>query len=528
MPVGKVDGRPAGEGDSHTARMHVLEESDSGIVPMNHSNKDGAPLAEGEEGRPLVKENTHQSGTHPTQSGARVSQGLAGVRKAAQEGREQQFTALLHHLTVGLLRASFYALKRKAAPGVDGIGWQEYETGLEDRLIDLHSRVHRGAYRAKPSRRVYIPKADGRQRPLGIAALEDKIVQQAVVTILNQIYEEDFRGFSYGFRPGRSQHQALDALTVALKRRRVNCVLDADIRGFFDHIDHGWMMKFVQHRVADPRILRLIQKWLKAGVMEDGRWSEAEMGTPQGSVISPLLANIYLHYVFDLWVEAWRKKCAQGDVIVVRYADDSVVGFQHRAEADRFLEDLRKRLGKFGLELHPDKTRRIEFGRFAEQDRKRRGEGKPETFDFLGFTHISGKTQKGYFTVKRKTVGKRLRAKLEQIKRQLRARMHDPVAQTGEWLKSVVQGYFNYHAVPGNLDSLGVFRERVTRLWRRTLLDRSQTHRVPWTRMHRLAVRWIPQPRVLHPYPECRFAVSYPRQEPYALMSARTDLCGGC
>lgn len=527
MPVGKVAGRPAGEGDRHTARMHVCEESDSGIVPRSHSNKDGRPLAESEEGRPLVKENTHQSGTHPTQSGARVSLGLAGVRKAAKEGREQKFTALLHHLTVGLLRESFYALKRKAAPGVDGIGWQEYEPGLEDRLIDLHSRVQRGAYRAKPSRRVYIPKADGRQRPLGVAALEDKIVQQAVVAILNQIYEVDFRGFSYGFRPGRSQHQALDALSVALKRKRVNYVLDADIRGFFDHIDHGWMMQFVQHRVADPRILRLIQKWLKAGVMEEGRWSEAGMGTPQGAVISPLLANIYLHYVFDLWVEAWRNKCAQGDVIVIRYADDSIAGFQHRAEADRFLEDLRERLAKFGLELHPDKTRRIEFGRFAELDRKRRGEGKPETFDFLGFTHISGKTRYGRFTVRRKTVGKRMRAKLEQIKQQLRARMHHPVAQTGEWLKSVVQGYFNYHAVPGNIDSLGVFRERVTRLWRRTLLDRSQTHRVPWTRMHRLAVRYIPKPRVLHPYPECRFAVRYLRQEPYALTSARTDLCGG-
>jgi group II intron reverse transcriptase/maturase len=487
MPVEKEDSRPAGEGDRHTARMHVAEESDSGIVPMNHWNKDGEPLAEGEEGRPLIKENGHQSGTHPTQSGARVSQGLVGVRKAAREGKERKFTALLHHLTVELLRESFYALKRKAAPGVDGVRWQEYETGLEDRLVELHSRVHRGAFRAKPSRRVYILKADGRQRLLGVAALEDKIVQQAVVTILNQIYEEGFRGFSYGFRPGRSPHQALDALTVALKRRRVNYVLDADIRGFFDHIDHGWMMKFLQHRVADPRILRLIRKWLKAGVMEEGQWSETEMGTPQGSGVSPLLANIYLHYVFDLWVDAWRKKYAQGDVIVIRYADDSVLGFQHQAEADRVLEDLRERLGKFGLELHPDKTRRIEFGRFAEQDRKRRGEGKPETFDFLGFTHISGKTRNGNFTVKRKTIGKRMRAKLQQIKQQLHARMHDPVVQTGEWLKSVVQGYFNYHAIPGNLDSLSVFRERVTRLWRRTLLCRSQTHRLPWTRMHRLA-----------------------------------------
>jgi RNA-directed DNA polymerase len=326
IPVGQEDSRPAGEGGSRTTRMHVAEESDSGVVPMKHSNQDGKPSAESEEGRPLVKENARQSGTHPTQSGARVSQGLVGVRKAAREGKEIKFTALLHHLTADLLRESFYALKRKAAPGVDGVTWQEYETGLEGRLADLHSRVHRGAYRAKPSRRVFIPKPDGRQRPLGVAALEDKVVQQAVVTILNQIYEEDFRGFSYGFRPGRSQHQALDALTVALKKRKVSYVLDADIRGFFDHIDHGWMMKFVQHRVADPRILRLIQKWLKAGVMEEGQWSETEMGTPQGAVISPLLANIYLHYVFDLWVDVWRKKCAQGDVIVVRYADDSVLG----------------------------------------------------------------------------------------------------------------------------------------------------------------------------------------------------------
>jgi len=328
---------------------------------MKRLNNAGRTAAEGVEGRPLIKENTCHASTHPSQSGARVSQGLAGVRKAAKEGKERKFTALLHHLTVDLLRESFYALKRKAAPGVDGVRWQEYEAGLEDRVTDLHSRVHRGAFRVKPSRRAYILKADGRPRPLGVAALEDKIVQHAVTTILNQIYEEDFLGFSYGFRPGRNQHMALDALTAALKWKRVNYVLDADIRGFFDHIDHEWMMTFVQHRVADPRILRLIQKWLTAGVMEDGQWSETEMGTPQGSVISPLLANIYLHYVYDLWVDRWRKTRAQGDVIVVRYADDSVVGFKYQAEADRFLEDLRERLRKFGLELHPDKTRRIEF-----------------------------------------------------------------------------------------------------------------------------------------------------------------------
>ena len=477
---------------------------------MNHSNKDGRTSAENEEGRPLIKENTRPPSTHPTQSGARVSQGLVGVRKAAKEHQEIKFTALLHHLTVDLLRESFYALKRKAAPGVDGTTWQEYEFGLEDRLIDLHSRVHRGAFRAKPSRRVYIPKADGRQRPLGVAALEDKIVQQAVVTILNAIYEEDFLGFSYGFRPGRSQHEALDALSQALTVKHVNYVLDADIRGFFDSISHAWMLKFVQHRVADRRILRLIQKWLKAGVMEEGEWSETEMGTPQGAVISPLLANIYLHYVFDLWVQAWRKKHARGDVVVVRYADDMVLGFQSQTEADRFLEAFRERLGKFELELHPDKTRRIEFGPFAELYRKRRGEGKPETFDFLGFTHISGKNRRGQFTVKRKTVAKRLRGKLQAIKQQLRRRRHDPIAQTGKWLRSVVQGYFNYHAVPGNLDRLWTFRDRLTRLWRTQLRQRSQRHRLNWDRLGKLASRWLPAPRVLHPWPSQRFAATHP------------------
>lgn len=478
---------------------------------MNHSNKDGKPLAENEEGRTLIKENARQPNTCSTQSGKRVSQGLAGVRKAARENKEMKFTALLHHLTADLLRESFYALKRKAAPGVDGVTWQEYETGLEDRLVDLHGRVHRGAYRAQPSRRVYIEKEDGRQRPLGIAALEDKIVQQAVVTILHQIYEEDFLGFSYGFRPGRSQHGALDALSYALLKRKVNYVLDADIRGFFDNLDKTWLIKFVEHRVADPRILRLIQKWLKAGVMEDGKWSETKTGTPQGSVISPTLANIYLHYAFDLWVNAWRKKWAQGEVVVIRYADDTVLGFQHQAEADRFLEDLRKRLEKFGLELHPEKTRRIEFGRFAGPNRERRGEGKPETFDFLGFTHISGKNSKGHFTVRRRTIRKRMRSKLRQIKQQLRERMHDPMPQTGEWLKSVVQGYFNYHAVPGNMESLNVFRHRVTRLWRRVLLRRGGKRRPNWARLHRLVEHWLPTPCVLHPYPEVRFAASHPR-----------------
>jgi RNA-directed DNA polymerase len=478
---------------------------------MNHSNKDGQLSAENGEGRTLIKENTQPSSTYPTRSGKSVSQGLMRVREAAKDNKEMKFTALLHHLTVDLLRDSFYALKRKAAPGVDGVTWQEYETGLEDRLVDLHGRVHRGAYRAQPSRRKYLEKPDGRQRPLGIAAVEDKTVQQAVVTILNQIYEEDFLGFSYGFRPGCSQHQALDALSYALLKKKVNFVLDADIKSFFDNLDKSQLVKFVEHRVADHRILRLIQKWLNAGVMEDGLWSETETGTPQGAVISPLLANIYLHYAFDLWVNVWRKKYAQGEVIVVRYADDILLGFQYRAEADHFLELFRERLKKFGLALHPDKTRRIEFGQYAVCNRELRGEGKPETFDFLGFSHISGKNRNGRYTVRRRTIRKRMRAKLQQLKQQLRRRMHDPVSQTGAWLKSVVQGYFNYYAVPGNLDSLNTFRERVSRLWRTMLIRRSQRGRVRWEKMRKLIAHWLPKPRVLHPYPEKRFAATHPR-----------------
>jgi RNA-directed DNA polymerase len=440
-----------------------------------------------------------------------MSQGLRGVRKAAAERKQEKFTALLHHLTVDLLRDSFYALRRRAAPGVDGMTWREYETGLEDRLIDLHNRVHRRAYRAQPSRRVYIPKADGRQRPLGIAALEDKIVQQAVVTILNQIYEVDFKGFSYGFRPGRSPHQALDALNVGIFRKRVNWVLDADIRGFFDNMSHEWTMKFIEHRVTDRRMLGLIQKWLKAGVSEDGQWAETNLGTPQGAVVSPLLANVYLHYVFDLWVEAWRKKVANGDVIVARYADDLVVGFEHRTDAERFLREFQDRLAKFGLELHSDKTRLIEFGRFAVRNRKQRGEGKPETFTFLGFTHFCGQLTNGTFTVWRITAKKRMVAKLKVIKAELQCRKHHRTSEVGAWLRQVVLGYYQYHAVPGNTTQLRVFSRRVAWLWRNVLIRRSQRAQVGWDRLNPILTRWIPPPRVLHPYPDARFNATHPQ-----------------
>jgi len=366
----------SGKANSHNPDVHALEESDCAVVPVKRPNQETLVSAEVVEGRAQTKENDAGPGTSPTRSGERMSQGLGGVRQVAREKKQERFTALLHHLTIDLLRDSYYALKRNAAPGVDGVRWGEYEDGLEDRLTDLHGRVHRGAYRAQPSRRVYIPKADGRQRPLGIAALEDKIVQQAVVTILNEIYEVDFRGFSYGFRPGRSPHQALDALNAGIQRKRVNWILDADIRGFFDNMNHEWTMKFIEHRVADNRVLRLIRKWLKAGVSEDGEWSETKVGTPQGAVVSPLLANVYLHYVFDLWAEVWREKVAKGEMIVVRYADDLVAGFQHRADAERFLREFQERLAKFGLEIHPEKTRLIEFGRFAEADRKRERESR--------------------------------------------------------------------------------------------------------------------------------------------------------
>src|SRR6201997_1526395 len=495
---------------SHKADTHALEEADRTILSMNQTNKEERTSAEPGEKRVRAKENIVQPNTNPTQSGDRVSQGLSGVREAAKKRRRERFTALLHHVSVELLGDSFYALKRQASPGVDGVRWQEYETGLEDRLTSLHSRVHRGAYRAQPSRRVYIPKADGRQRPLGIAALEDKIVQQAVVTVLNQIYEADFQGFSYGFRPGRSPHQALDALTVGIQRKRVNWVLDADIRGFFDNMSHEWTMKFIEHRVADRRILRLIQKWLKAGVSDDGQWSETKVGTPQGAVVSPLLANVYLHYVFDLWVEVWRKKVAKGDVIVVRYADDLVVGFQHRTDAERFLQEFRERLAKFGLELHADKTRLIEFGRFAARDRKRRGEGKPETFTFLGFTHFCGQLSTGAFIVWRITAKKRMVAKLKAMKAELQRRKHHRTTEVGAWLRKAVLGYYQYHAVPGNSTQLRIFSRRIGWLWRSVLVRRSKRAQVRWDRLSPLLARWIPQPRILHPYPDTRFAATHP------------------
>ena len=426
-----------------------------------------------------------------------------------------RFTTLFHHVAdIEALREAYLGLKRKAAPGVDGVTWQQYGEELEANLRDLSARLKRGAYRAKPVRRVYIPKADGRQRPLGVTALEDKLVQAAAVGVLNAVYEVDFLGFSYGFRPGRGQHDALDALVVGVERGRVNWVLDADIRGFFDAIDHGWLMRFVEHRIADRRVLRLIQKWLNAGVLEDGERTRSKTGTPQGGSASPFLANVYLHYVFDLWAHQWRRRQGRGDVRIVRYADDVVVGFERKGDAERFLANLHERFARFGLELHPTKTRLIEFGRFAADNRRRRGLGKPETFDFLGFTHICGQSANGYFRVERQTMRKRTRAKLADIKAELKRRRHRSVPEQGAWLRSVLNGHYRYYGVPHNSRALRVFRFQVARHWRRALLRRSQKGRMPWKRMSRFIQRWLPWPRICHPYPIHRFGVTIRGRSP--------------
>jgi len=465
----------------------------------------GAIGAEVVEERGLAKGNT-DSTTRPGHSaGPDVSNGLDRVREVAQKDKDARFSALLHHVDFNRLWKTYWAIRPEAAPGVDGVTWEDYGQDLEGNLSSLLERVHSGAYRASPSRRVYIAKADGRQRPLGIATVEDKILQRAVVEVLNAIYEEDFLGFSYGFRPGRSPHHALDALSVGIERKKVNWVLDADISDFFTSLDHGWLEKFLEHRIADKRVLRLIRKWVNAGVIEDGAWTASDGGAPQGASASPLLANIYLHYVLDRWVRQWRRQHAHGDVIIVRFADDFVAGFEHQADAQQFLNDLRERLAKFSLELHPDKTRLIEFGRNAARARAARGVGKPETFDFLGFTHFCGKTKNGRFWLKRKTISKRMRAKLAEVKDQLRRRMHLPIPEQGRWLASVVRGHLAYYAVPGNTDTVVAFRTQVTRLWFKALRRRSQRNRLNWERMSRIATRWLPPARVQHPFPNVRF-----------------------
>jgi RNA-directed DNA polymerase len=504
----------------HNSDMNVTGESHSSIVPKKPTNKGRVPRpAESVEERELTKENAEQSLLDRTQGRksdgkplVARSRGLLGVREAARKDRRLKFTSLLHHISEELLQESFFALKKQAAPGVDGEAWGDYAEDFKKRIHDLHGRVYRGTYRAKPSKRIYIPKPDGRMRPLGIAALEDKIVQQAARTVLECIYEQDFVGFSYGYRPGRSSHQALDALFVGISKRKVNWIIDADIRGFYDNISHEWLMKFVEHRIADPRMLRLLKKWLRAGVSEDGEWSPTKVGTPQGAVISPLYANVFLHYVLDQWIDNWRTRQAKGEVIIVRYADDFVIGFREESDARRCLAALGERLAKFGLELHSEKTRLIEFGRYAEERRAKRGDGPPETFDFLGFTHISGKTRRGDFTIHRKTSRRKFQAKLAELKKQISRRRHDDLARVGEWLQSVFRGWCRHYAVPGNSARLQQFRNAIQVMWLRTLQRRSQRgRRLTWAKFSRLCKRWLPTPKILHPYPSVRFACQHPR-----------------
>lgn len=498
-----------GKASGHKPAMHDMGQSDEPIVPMKRSNKVAPTVATAEtvEERGEAKGNAAKRNADRTQSRSSPAHNeLDRVRSRARKDKKAKFTALLHHVTVERLRNAFKKLKRNASPGVDGVTWEQYDAQREENLLKLHARLHRGAYRAKPSRRTYIPKADGRQRPLGIASLEDKIVQRAVVEVMNAIHEEDFLGFSYGFRPGRGQHDALDALAVGVTRKKVNWVLDADIRGFFDAIDHEWLMKFIEHRIGDHRLLRLIQKWLNAGVMEDGKWAENKVGSPQGATVSPLLANIYLHYAFDLWAHQWRRRHAHGAVIVVRYADDFVVGFEFEAEGRRFLEDLRERFRRFHLELHPDKTRLIEFGRNARAKRRRRGErGSAETFRFLGLVHSCGGSARVHFVLNRRTDSKRMRTTLHALKTVMKRRRHEPVGAQGRWLGSVLRGYLAYYAVPTNSRAIGRFRTEVIRAWVKCLRQRSQRHRLNWQRMTKLADKWLPPARIQHPWPDARF-----------------------
>ena len=461
------------------------------------------------EGRRPVKGNGLQSPVPRTRSRTEgMEAALERIRVAVRRDKEEKLTSLYHHVyKVDHLREAYFGLRREAAPGVDGETWQAYGQNLEEQLQELSGRLARGAYKALPVRRVYIPKPDGRQRPLGVPAMEDKVVQSVVARMLSVIWEEEFLGFSYGFRPGRNPHDALDALSVGIERKPVNWVVDADIRGFYDSISHEWLVKFVEHRIGDRRVVRLIQRWLRAGVLEDGRWRRSEEGTPQGGLVSPVLANIYLHYTFDLWAQQWRKRVARGAVIIVRYADGFVVGFEHRKEAEQFLGELTNRLRKFELELHADKTRLIEFGRNAIRNRAARGEGKPQVFDFLGFAHICGKTRKGGSTVLRQTMRKRMQAKLKAIKQELRLRLHARVPEVGGWLRAVLEGHFRYYGVPMNYQALSNFWNQVVWLWKRAMARRSQKGSVTWERMRRLARKWLPNPRIYHPWPSQRLVV---------------------
>ncbi len=461
------------------------------------------------EGRPLVKGNASNIAMCRTQSRESMIATLERIRQYVQREPSNKLTALYHHIyQVENLRTAYWQVKRHVAAGIDGQTWEQYGQELETNLEKLSERLRKGAYQATPVKRVYIPKTDGRQRPLGVTALEDKLVQYVTAQILSTIWEEEFLGFSYGFRPKRSAHDALDALTVGIERKGVKWILDADIKGYYDTISHEWMVKFLEHRIGDKRIIRLVKKWLKAGVMEDGKWQASEEGTPQGGLISPILANIYLHYALDQWVQQWRKRQARGAVIIVRYADDFVIGFEYGREAERFKTELTSRLKKFNLELHTEKTRLIEFGRYAEHNRAERGLGKPETFNFLGFTHICTWNDRNMYVVLRQTMRKRMQTKLKEITKELKRRMHDPIPEQGQWLRQVLLGHYQYYGVPLNGRQLSNFRYQVEIHWQRVLSRRSQNGAVSWERMHRLTTHWIPLPRICHPHPGQRIGVT--------------------
>jgi len=466
-------------------------------------------MAERVERRVVTKRNCGDKPVTVTQRTGETECGLARIRAAAQKDSQLQFNNLYHHLTVERLNSAYRDVKRHVASGVDDVTWEDYGENLADKLQDLHNRLHKGSYRPQPSKRVWLEKADGKKRPIGVTALEDKIVQQALGSIIQTIYETDFLGFSYGFRPGRSQHSALDAVYVALIQKKISWVLDADIKGFFDTIGHEWLMTFLAHRITDRKTLGLVKKFLTAGVEEDGKWSKTVAGTPQGSVISPLLANIYLHYVLDLWVQQWRKKRARGEVYIVRYADDFVVGFQTKSDGALFHYQLHKRLEHFGLTLHETKTRLIEFGRFASSNRKEAGKGKPETFNFLGFVHICGQRRSdGKFTVLRKTIAKKQRTTTKRIKEALYKRINMNVHLLGQWLARVVRGFYNYYGVPGNLKSLNEFRTQICCLWLKVLRRRShKATKYNWHKFQRLVRRYIPSAKNVHPYPNQRLHV---------------------
>jgi RNA-directed DNA polymerase len=483
--------------------------SDNFVVPERPPNKGAEASAEAEEGRELAKGNPPEGNELRTPSRAGTSSAIAWIREVAARNPHRKFTALLHHIYApACLERSYAAIRHDTAAGVDGVTWRAYGEQLEEHLRELSDRVKRNAYRAQPVRRVYLPKAGGGRRPIGVPALEDKIVQRAAAEVVGAIYEPEFYGFSYGFRPGRSPHHALDALTVGIETRKVNWVLEADIEGFFDNVNHEHLRGFIEERVADRRVIHLIMKWLHAGVMEEGRHRRQEVGTVQGGSISPLLANIYLHHVFDRWAHTWRKKEARGEVLMVRFADDFVVGFQHEDDARRFRTALEERFTAYGLALHPKKTRIIEFGRYATERREKRGKGKPETFDFLGFTHSSGKTRKGAFAVHRRTMRTRMQRKLREVKEELRRRRKDPLPTQGAYVRAVVQGHVQYYGVPRNSRQISAFRHAVGWLWRRSLCRCSQKGRISWKRMRRLLARWLPPARICHPYPRIRLVVT--------------------